>query len=90
MRALKDIRIGTMVRAGAPNPAATVRALVKLGFESIEPFFWQTMEKDLPRLAADLREAIGDADMTIDTLGMFGNPLETDEIDRRTLPDGRP
>ena len=47
MRALKDIRIGTMVRAGAPNPAATVRALVKLGFESIEPFFWQTMEKDL-------------------------------------------
>ncbi len=85
MRALKDIRIGTMVRAGAPNPAATVRALVKLGFESIEPFFWQTMEKDLPRLAADLREAIGDADMTIDTLGMFGNPLETDEIDRRTL-----
>jgi sugar phosphate isomerase/epimerase len=85
MRALKDIRIGTMVRAGAPNPAATVRALVKLGFESIEPFFWQTMEKDLPRLAAELRDAIGDADVTIDTLGMFGNPLETNEIDRRTL-----
>src|SRR5277367_7050431 len=85
MGALKDIRIGTMVRAGAPNPAAMVRALVKLGFESIEPFFWQTMEKDLPDLAAELKEAIGDADVTIDTLGMFGNPLEGTDIDRRTL-----
>ena len=85
MRALKDIRIGTMVRAGAPYPAATVRALVKLGFESIEPFFWQTMEKDLPDLAAELRDAIGDADVTIDTLGMFGNPLEQSELDRKTL-----
>ncbi len=63
MRALKDIRIGTMVRAGAPNPGATVRELVKLGFESIEPFFWQTMEKDLPALADELKEAIGDADV---------------------------
>ena len=85
MRALKDIRIGTMVRAGAPNPAATVRALAKLGFESIEPFFWQTMDKDLPDLAAELRDAIGDADVTIDTLGMFGNPLEQSELDRKTL-----
>src|SRR5271154_2798507 len=85
MGALKDIRIGTMVRAGAPNPAAMVRALVKLGFESIEPFFWQTMEKDLPDLAAELRDAIGDADVTIDTLGMFGNPLEQGELDRKTL-----
>src|ERR1700677_2909073 len=85
MRALKDIRIGTMVRAGAPNPAATVRELAKLGFESVEPFFWQTMEKDLPRLAAELRDAIGDADVTIDTLGMFGNPLEAGELDRQTL-----
>src|SRR5580692_6083043 len=85
MKALKDIRIGTMVRAGAANPGATVRELVKLGFESIEPFFWQTMEKDLPRLAGELRDAIGDADVTIDTLGMFGNPLETGEVDRKTL-----
>ncbi len=55
------------------------------GFESIEPFFWQTMNKDLPRLAGELREAIGDADVTIDTLGMFGNPLENGELDRQTL-----
>ena len=85
MKELLDIRIGTMVRAGAPDPAAVVRALVKLGFESIEPFFWQTMNKDLPKLASDLREAIGNADVVIDTLGMFGNPLEDDELDRQTL-----
>src|ERR1700720_4368299 len=85
MRALKDIRIGTMVRAGAANPGAYARELVRLGFESLEPFFWQTMEKDLPKLAWEFKEAIGDADVTIDTLGMFGNPLETGELDRQTL-----
>ncbi len=85
MRALKDIRIGTMVRAGAPNVGATVRGLVKLGFESIEPFFWQTMEKDLTALSHELKEAIGGADVVIDTLGMFGNPLEGGELDKKTL-----
>ena len=43
------------------------------------------MNKDLPRLAQQLREAIGDADVTIDTLGMFGNPLEDGDLDRQTL-----
>lgn len=85
MRALKDIRIGTMVRGSLAKPGDYVRDLVKLGFESIEPFFWQTMDKDLPTLARDLREAIGDADVTIDTLGMFGNPLEEGDLDRKTL-----
>ncbi len=52
---------------------------------AIEPFFWQVMNKDLPTLAAQLKDAIGDADVTISTLGMFGNPLEDTEIDRETL-----
>jgi len=85
MRNLLDIRIGTMIKANAPDPAAYVRKIVELGFESIEPFFWQTMNKDLPLLAQQLREAIGDADVTIDTLGMFGNPLESGDLDRQTL-----
>ena len=63
MRALLDIRIGTMIRANAPDPATYVRQIVGLGFESIEPFFWQTTNKDLPLLAKQLREAIGDADL---------------------------
>ena len=85
MKALKDIRIGTMVRGNLKDPASYVKALVKLGFESIEPIFWQTMNKDLPRLAARMKEAIGDADVTMTTLGMFGNPLEDGELDRATL-----
>ncbi|PRD42475.1 sugar phosphate isomerase [Phyllobacterium phragmitis] len=81
----KSIRIGTMIKANAPDPASTVKSILPHGFESIEPFFWQVMNKDLPTLAAQLKEAIGDEDVTISTLGMFGNPLEDTEIDRETL-----
>ena len=74
---LREIRIGTMVKAMQPDPATYVRAIVRLGFESIQPFFWQTLGgKDLPRLAGELKEAIGDADVKVSALGMFGNPLE--------------
>ncbi|YBV96743.1 sugar phosphate isomerase/epimerase [Phyllobacteriaceae bacterium JZ32] len=81
----KSIRIGTMIKANATDPAAYVKSILPHGFESIEPFFWQVMNKDLPDLAARLKDAIGDADVTISTLGMFGNPLEDTEIDRETL-----
>ena len=81
-----DIRIGTMVRANAPDPAGTVRQILPHGFESFEPFFWQTLGGvDLVRLAGELREAIGDSGATMSTLGMFGNPLEDQELDRETL-----
>jgi len=84
-RSLLDIRIGTMIRASAPNVGATAKALCGLGFESLEPFFWQVMDKDLPALARELKDSIGDADVKIDTLGMFGNPLEGGEKDVATL-----
>lgn len=83
---LLDIRIGTMVKANTPDPASAVRKLVPLGFESIQPFFWQTLgDTDLPALANRIREAMGDADMRVGALGMFGNPLEQGELDRATL-----
>jgi sugar phosphate isomerase/epimerase len=85
MSSLNNIRIGTMIKANAPDPAGYVRQILPHGFESIEPFFWQVMNKDLPRLAGELRDAIGDADVVIDTLGMFGNPLEEQELDIATL-----
>ena len=51
---LLDIRIGTMVKANAPDPAAYIRSILPYGFESFQPYFWQTMgEKDIPRLAAE-------------------------------------
>jgi sugar phosphate isomerase/epimerase len=83
---LRDIRIGTMVKANAPDPANYVRQIVGHGFESIQPYFWQTLGgKDIPRLAGELREAIGGADVAIEALGMFGNPLESRELDVETL-----
>lgn len=83
---VRDIRIGTMVKANSPDPAGYVRQILPLGFESIEPFFWQTIgNKDLPRLADELKEAIDGADVVIDTLGMFGNPLEGGDLDKATL-----
>jgi sugar phosphate isomerase/epimerase len=82
----KTLRIGTMVKCNSADPAGYVRQIIPHGFESIEPFFWQTLGgADIPRLAGNLREAIGDADVTISTLGMFGNPLEDREMDRETL-----
>ncbi|MEQ9691863.1 MAG: sugar phosphate isomerase/epimerase [Bauldia litoralis] len=84
--ALRDISIGTMIKGNAPDPAGDVRQIIDHGFESIEPFFWQTIgDKDIPRLAAELKDAIGDRDVSMSTLGMFGNPLEDTEMDRQTL-----
>ncbi len=83
---LLDIRIGTMVRANLDDPAAYVRQILPLGFESIQPFFWQTLGgKDLARLAGELREAIGAADVVVSSIAVFGNPLEDEERDRETL-----
>jgi sugar phosphate isomerase/epimerase len=83
---LRDIRIGTMVRANQPDPAAYVRQILPLGFESIQPFFWQTLGgKDLKRLAGEIREAIGDRDVVVSSLAVFGNPLEEHALDRETL-----
>ena len=57
---LLNIRIGTMVRGNRADPAAYVREILPLGFESIQPFFWQTLGgKDLERLASELKEAVG-------------------------------
>jgi sugar phosphate isomerase/epimerase len=83
---LLDIRIGTMVRANLDDPAGYVKQILPLGFESIQPFFWQTLGgKDLPRLAGQIREAIGDADVVVSSIAVFGNPLESEERDRETL-----
>ncbi len=85
-RNLKDIRIGTMIKANASDPVAYVKQILPLGFESIQPFFWQTLGTvDLERLAGELREAMAGQDVVVGALAMFGNPLETGEIDQLTL-----
>ena len=57
-----------------------------MGFESFEPFFWQTTNgQDLAELGKRCLEAIGNRDISISTIGVFGNPLEEQEMDRQTL-----
>jgi sugar phosphate isomerase/epimerase len=85
-RSLHDIRIGTMVRCTGIDPASYVRQILPHGFESIQPYFWQTIgQTDVKRLAAELKEAIGNSGAVVGALGMFGNPLEDGDLDRQTL-----
>ena len=81
-----SIRIGTMINAPGGAAAARIGEIADLGFESFEPFFWQTTNgADLADMGKRCRDAIGDRDITISTLGMFGNPLETGALDIATL-----
>lgn len=82
----RSIRIGTMVAASAGAAAERIGQLAGLDFESFEPFFWQsTNGQDLADLGKRCRDAIGDRDITISTLGMFGNPLGEQPADVETL-----
>ena len=86
----KAIRIGTMINATGGTMTERVAELRDLGFESFEPFFWQTTNgQDLAELGKRSLDAIGNRDITISTIGMFGNPLEDGEMDRQTLEGWR-
>lgn len=80
------IRIGTMINATGGQAAARISEIAGLGFESFEPFFWQTTNgHSLSEMGKRCRDAIGDRDITMSTLGMFGNPLEGKDLDLATL-----
>jgi sugar phosphate isomerase/epimerase len=80
-----DIRIGTLVSGNLPNPAGHIAQILPHGFESFAITFWQTLgDVDLPRLAAEVREVIGEQ-AVISAVSIFGNPLETTPIDCESL-----
>jgi len=86
----KSIRIGTMVKASDCKAVENIQAISDLGFESFEPFFWQTTNgQNLAELGKRSLDAIGNRDITISTIGMFGNPLEDRDMDRETLQGWR-
>lgn len=79
-----DIRIGTLV-GGGKNTGEYIRQILPHGFESLSLTFWQTLgDTDLKQLARDVKKAIGDRDVVISSLGIFGNPLENDEKDKES------
>lgn len=68
------IRIGTMVGGG--DAARVIPQIAGHGFESFNLSFWQTTGGlDLAETAKRVREAIGDQDIVISALSIFGNPL---------------
>ncbi len=82
----ESIRIGTLVRGNQPDPAGYIKQILPHGFESFQLFFWQTLGgHDLPTLAEQVKEALGDSGAVISSLGVFGNPLETEPIDIESL-----
>jgi sugar phosphate isomerase/epimerase len=77
---LEKIRIGTLVPA--QNAGSYISQILPHGFESFSLTFWQTIgDTDLKQLAGEVKRALGDSGATISSLGMFGNPLETQPID---------
>lgn len=74
---MNDIRIGTLIDGGDDAPRA-IEALLPHGFESFSIMFWRRVEVDLAQLAEAVKRAIGDADVTIDCVSVYGNPLEDD------------
>ncbi len=81
-----DIRIGTLVSGNGADPAGYIRQIIPHGFESFSLTFWQQIgDKDLTKLAAQVKDVLAGHDITISTVGIFGNPLENTDIDRETL-----
>ena len=82
----KAIRIGTMIKASETGADQRMAKIADLGFESFEPFFWQTTNgQNLAELGKRCLDAIGNRDITISTIGVFGNPLEERDADLTTL-----
>jgi sugar phosphate isomerase/epimerase len=85
---LHDIRIGTLVGGGA-DTVDKLKFLLPHGFESFSITFWQHLgDTQLPRLAEQVRKTLDGTNAVISTIGVFGNPLETTEIDQKTLAGG--
>ncbi len=75
-----DIRIGTLV-GNQPNIGSYIRQILPHGFESISVTFWQRAgsDDDLARTADAVAEALEGSDCVVSSVGIYGNPLETDE-----------
>lgn len=81
---MKQIRIGTLV-----NGNDAVRVLPQItphGFESFSLTFWQsTNNADLSEMAKQVKEILESKDITISSLGIFGNPLTGEGSNADTL-----
>ncbi|MEA2012591.1 MAG: sugar phosphate isomerase/epimerase [Verrucomicrobiota bacterium] len=81
----EKIKIGTLVNCNQDS-ANYIKQIVSHGFESFSLVFWQTTGNlNWKKLADEVNLVLEESGTTISSLGMFGNPLENNEIDRETL-----
>ena len=74
----ETIRVGTLV-SGGEKTAGYIRQILPHGFESFSITFWQTLGGcDLKRLAAQVKEVLGNSGAVISSVSVFGNPLMDD------------
>ncbi|MBT3194505.1 MAG: sugar phosphate isomerase/epimerase [Verrucomicrobia bacterium] len=84
-----DIRIGTLVSSGAKAPDY-IRQILPHGFESFSLTFWQTCEGiNFRKLAKEVNAVLEGSNAVISSLGIFGNPLESEAKDKETLKGWR-
>ena len=81
----EDIRIGTLVGAGQ-NTQNYIRQILPHGFESFSLTFWQTTgDTDIKKLAKEVNAVLEGTGVVISSIGIYGNPLETGETDRKNV-----
>jgi sugar phosphate isomerase/epimerase len=88
---MHSIKIGTIVNANLPDPAGYIRQILPRGFECFSLSFGpkdegrRSARGDLPRLADEIMQAMEGSDAVISSVGVYGNPLETEPLDLETL-----
>ena len=76
-----DIRMGTLVQAnvGAEKTAEYIRQILPHGFESFQLTYWEHVRDiNFKETAKRVLDVCGDQ-ATISSLGVFGNPLQSEE-----------
>ncbi len=81
----EKIRIGTLVNGLQKDPANYIAQILPHGFESFSINFWQkTGGVNLKKMAESVKKTLGDSGAVISSLGIYGNPLEGEPIDKDT------
>ncbi len=85
----QKVRIGTLVNRRMKS-AEYIAEILPYGFESFSLTFWQTT-KDIKwgKLAEAVRRALDGSGAVVSSLGIFGNPLENQPLDRETVRSWR-
>lgn len=85
----EDIRIGTLVSAGMNSPDY-IKQIIGHGFESFGLTFWQTTKGvDWKKLAENVTGVLDGTGAIISSIAIFGNPLETEPLDKESLAGWR-